>query len=595
MGHNGLRGKSLRKDTSASSSTMMDRVLGRVPPATSKMTDYRQDERLVSTSWMSALRQELIPAVRRGTSTASGTSGTSGTSATSGTSGTSKTSVIGQQTFGREMRMQELFHNTKSYEYYKIFPEIKALISTDTGVPLTLNTDMCLYINRCLTDTVERAPEKKSDIVALILTLCGKISSTYHYEYFLKTPLLIVFFCEYLFFYARDNPLTEGVPPTEDVAPPPPAEGVPNAEDGAPTPLTPEERDKIISTVFHKNQRIGGYGNDELYNLLIPYVNSDMPSLIAFLEFFLDIFSTDNYKDLFKDPRINKQSKGSVILFRKYFLSIKKENIEETHIPYILNDYDYFYKNGYEYVRFLQYLYNILNETLTNEVSAPVHAYGFPLSLCSYLDKAMVKALHTQKYNVINHTFTILSTGTVMTLHGFFKEYYNALQRGEALINIFENEKEFFIMYVEQNYKDFDTPSFKSFLRANISYTKRIVRVISPRYLSPLYETCVSILSYKIRETDECGVCMDAYTKPHIIISILDACGHTYCSSCVSVIIKENESKCPKCRRIFRNVQNVSYEKYRECLWHAEEDLHAPVAPVREAHVAPVREAHVAP
>ena len=64
-------------------------------------------------------------------------------------------------------------------------------------------------------------------------------------------------------------------------------------------------------------------------------------------------------------------------------------------------------------------------------------------------------------------------------------------------------------------------------------------------------------IDYASRELDICGCCKKKYNVGDKIPRILVNCGHTFCTSCLMKYYHNNHIKCPYCRKLVKNLDNV--------------------------------------
>ena len=63
--------------------------------------------------------------------------------------------------------------------------------------------------------------------------------------------------------------------------------------------------------------------------------------------------------------------------------------------------------------------------------------------------------------------------------------------------------------------------------------------------------------TYHERKLDICGACRKKYNVGDRIPRILVNCGHTYCTSCLNDYYKNSKIKCPFCKKIVKQLDNV--------------------------------------
>lgn len=64
-------------------------------------------------------------------------------------------------------------------------------------------------------------------------------------------------------------------------------------------------------------------------------------------------------------------------------------------------------------------------------------------------------------------------------------------------------------------------------------------------------------LNYENRKLDICGVCHEKYNVGDKIPRILVNCGHTFCTSCLMKYYRRNRIRCPFCKKLVKNLDNV--------------------------------------
>lgn len=64
-------------------------------------------------------------------------------------------------------------------------------------------------------------------------------------------------------------------------------------------------------------------------------------------------------------------------------------------------------------------------------------------------------------------------------------------------------------------------------------------------------------LDYRTRKLDTCGVCKLKYNVGDRIPRTLVNCGHTYCTLCLSRYYRRNRIRCPFCKKMVKNLENV--------------------------------------
>ena len=63
--------------------------------------------------------------------------------------------------------------------------------------------------------------------------------------------------------------------------------------------------------------------------------------------------------------------------------------------------------------------------------------------------------------------------------------------------------------------------------------------------------------TYHERKLDICGVCHKKYNVGDKIPRILVNCGHTYCTSCLTNYYRNNRIRCPFCKKLVKQLDNV--------------------------------------
>lgn len=62
---------------------------------------------------------------------------------------------------------------------------------------------------------------------------------------------------------------------------------------------------------------------------------------------------------------------------------------------------------------------------------------------------------------------------------------------------------------------------------------------------------------YHNRKLDICGACHNKYNVGDKIPRILVNCGHTFCTSCLSKYYHQDHIRCPFCKKLVNNLDNV--------------------------------------
>ena len=70
-------------------------------------------------------------------------------------------------------------------------------------------------------------------------------------------------------------------------------------------------------------------------------------------------------------------------------------------------------------------------------------------------------------------------------------------------------------------------------------------------------ETLKLMFDYSGRKLDLCGICHQKYNVGDKIPRILVNCGHTFCTSCLMKYYHNNHIRCPYCRKLVKNLDNV--------------------------------------
>ena len=65
------------------------------------------------------------------------------------------------------------------------------------------------------------------------------------------------------------------------------------------------------------------------------------------------------------------------------------------------------------------------------------------------------------------------------------------------------------------------------------------------------------LFDYSHRKLDICGVCHQKYNVGDKIPRILVNCGHTFCTSCLMKYYHNSHIRCPYCRKLVKNLDNV--------------------------------------
>ena len=66
-----------------------------------------------------------------------------------------------------------------------------------------------------------------------------------------------------------------------------------------------------------------------------------------------------------------------------------------------------------------------------------------------------------------------------------------------------------------------------------------------------------SKFDYASRKLDICGICHQKYNVGDKIPRILINCGHTFCTSCLMKYYHNSHIRCPYCRKLVKNLDNV--------------------------------------
>jgi hypothetical protein len=64
-------------------------------------------------------------------------------------------------------------------------------------------------------------------------------------------------------------------------------------------------------------------------------------------------------------------------------------------------------------------------------------------------------------------------------------------------------------------------------------------------------------VDYESRRLNFCGVCKLIYNVGDRIPRILVNCGHTWCTNCLSRYYRKNRIRCPNCKKLVKNLENV--------------------------------------
>jgi hypothetical protein len=64
-------------------------------------------------------------------------------------------------------------------------------------------------------------------------------------------------------------------------------------------------------------------------------------------------------------------------------------------------------------------------------------------------------------------------------------------------------------------------------------------------------------MDYANRKLNFCGVCKLIYNVGDRIPRILVNCGHTWCTNCLSKYYRKNRIRCPNCKKMVKNLENV--------------------------------------
>ena len=65
------------------------------------------------------------------------------------------------------------------------------------------------------------------------------------------------------------------------------------------------------------------------------------------------------------------------------------------------------------------------------------------------------------------------------------------------------------------------------------------------------------VADYKSRGLDYCHFCGLKYNVGERIPRIIVACGHTFCTACLSFFLRRKKIRCPICRKLVRGVESV--------------------------------------
>jgi hypothetical protein len=64
-------------------------------------------------------------------------------------------------------------------------------------------------------------------------------------------------------------------------------------------------------------------------------------------------------------------------------------------------------------------------------------------------------------------------------------------------------------------------------------------------------------MDYESRGLDICQFCGFKYNVGERIPRILVHCGHTFCTNCLTKLFKNNRVRCPLCKKLVKNLENV--------------------------------------
>lgn len=64
-------------------------------------------------------------------------------------------------------------------------------------------------------------------------------------------------------------------------------------------------------------------------------------------------------------------------------------------------------------------------------------------------------------------------------------------------------------------------------------------------------------IDYTTRRLDLCGVCKMVYNVGDRIPRILVNCGHTYCTSCLTLYYRKRRIRCPFCKKLVKSLESV--------------------------------------
>lgn len=62
---------------------------------------------------------------------------------------------------------------------------------------------------------------------------------------------------------------------------------------------------------------------------------------------------------------------------------------------------------------------------------------------------------------------------------------------------------------------------------------------------------------YKARGLDFCHFCGLKFNVGERIPRIIVGCGHTFCTSCLQYFLRNQNIRCPMCRKILKGVENI--------------------------------------
>lgn len=65
------------------------------------------------------------------------------------------------------------------------------------------------------------------------------------------------------------------------------------------------------------------------------------------------------------------------------------------------------------------------------------------------------------------------------------------------------------------------------------------------------------LADYQTRDLDKCFFCGLKYNVGERIPRILVHCGHTFCTECLSHLHHNFRVRCPLCRKLIKNLENV--------------------------------------